>query len=154
MSTVDKSEFAATFIELQQLLIDFGREIDLNEARNITDFFEEDGSWVLNGTAYRGHAGVRQFHDDRAKRLRGMYPDGVPLSRHTFTNQRLSMAGETATFEFMAFYYTGAGTAQVPDEIAKTMVVDNRMQCRRNAAGEWRISSVESKQILYRNEST
>jgi hypothetical protein len=49
MRTFD-AEAAATAMELQRRLIDFGREADFNAARDITDFYAEDGALVAWAT--------------------------------------------------------------------------------------------------------
>jgi ketosteroid isomerase-like protein len=131
----------AATIELQQMIARYWRELDLNEARNITDFYVEDCAFVAGAHyAYTGRAGVRAFYDARAEVVRGE-KDGARTTRHTYTNLLVSAEGrDHARVSFVVTNHSGGGRPPVTDYTGPTMVADVTMDCRREPDGEWRIA--------------
>ena len=137
-------ETAIAAIELQQMVIDFLHEIDVNEGRDITDFYAEDGTFLLGDYTYRGHAAIGNFYKDRAERVRSQLKDGARTSRHSFTNLRISIEdGNRADLRFCNVQFSGEGKAPVRDFDGPTMVVDCRMACRCDTDGQWRIAEFQ-----------
>jgi ketosteroid isomerase-like protein len=133
------AEIAAR-LELQQLVTDYWRELDHNGARNITDFYAEDCTFVA-GVNYSlsGRAGVRQFYDARAELVQGE-KDGVRTTRHTYTNLSIRLESEDkARVELVTINYSGGGHPPVTDFTGPTMVADVALDCRREPDGAWRI---------------
>ena len=136
---MDLESVSAT-LELQQLISDYWHELDSNGARNVTDYYTEDCSFIA-GAAFnlKGRAGVRQFYDDRAKHV-ATEKDGIRNTRHLAANVRISLTGRnSAIVEFVMVNYSGAGAPPVKDFTGPSMVSDVYWDCRREADGKWRL---------------
>ncbi len=48
-------ETAIIAIELQQMLAEFGHEIDANMGLNISDFYTENGTFAVGDFTHKGH---------------------------------------------------------------------------------------------------
>jgi hypothetical protein len=135
------AEAAAIATVLQQMLIDFGREADFNDARNITDFYAEDGTLVAGDSTFRGHAAIKEFYVVRNERVRREQKDGVRTVRHTFSNVQVVIDdANDATLNFGSPNYSGAGMAPVAGLVGPTMFSDCQMKFRRQANGQWLIT--------------
>jgi ketosteroid isomerase-like protein len=129
-------------IELQNLIAEFGHDLDTNNGLNATDFYTEDGVFAVGDFSHRGHAAIRKFYSDRAERIRTVAKDGIRVSSHTFNNARVTVTDQNnATIEFINVNYGGEGKPPVLGPIAPAMVTNCRMVCRREADGIWRITS-------------
>src|SRR5882672_4821131 len=103
-------------MQLQQLLMEFAHEVDLNSGKNIGAFYTEDGAFLLGDFAYRGRAAIIKFYTDRAARVLVEEKDGVRTGRHTFINVRASVAdSNNATLNFISAHYSGGGKPPVPN---------------------------------------
>jgi hypothetical protein len=132
---------AAIATELQQLLVDFGREADFNEARNITEFYAEDGTLTAGSQSHRGHSAIRQFYADRNERVRREQKDGARTVRHTFTNVQVMIEDvDHAVLNFGCPNYSGAGLPPLTGLVGPTMFSDCQMKFRREANGPWLIT--------------
>ena len=136
---MDLDSVTAT-LELQRLVGDYWHELDSNGARNVTDFYTEDCSFVAGATFnLKGRAGVRQFYDDRAKHV-ATEKDGIRITRHLAANVRIALQDKDhARVEFVMVNYSGAGKAPVKDFSGPSMVSDVYWDCRREADGQWRL---------------
>lgn len=132
---------AAVVIELQQMLFDFGHEIDANLGRGITDYYAEDGVFALGETRYEGHEAIARFYAEHGERIRNHQKDGVRQVLHAFVNVRVSVHDESrATLDFFNINYAASGAAPVAGPIAPNMIVQCRMEVRRDATDHrWRI---------------
>lgn len=129
-------------MELQQFVSEYWNELDCNQARSILDFYHEDCSFRA-GEYYSGEGrdAVRTFYRSRAGFV-AEEKDGVRTSRHTFTNFRVSFADDgSAHVEFAMINYSGAGNPPIRDFAGPSMVTDVALDCRRDADGNWKISS-------------
>ncbi len=135
-------ERAAIVIELQQMLFDFGHEIDAHQGRDITDFYAEDGVWVLGTQTLTGHAALREFYTRYYERVAREQKDGQRQLLHAFTNVRVTVAddGASAAIDFFNLNFSAEGARPASGPIMPTMIVECRMECRREADGVWRIA--------------
>jgi hypothetical protein len=148
------AETAVVAVELQQLLIDFGRESDFNDAHNITDFYAEDGTLQVGDVhTLRGHAAIRQFYSNRNARLANEQKDGVRAVRHTFTNvQVLIEDSDHATLNFGNLNYSGEGALPQTGLVGPTLFSDCQMKFRRESDGQWRITLFYATSVFIGND--
>jgi hypothetical protein len=147
------SETAATAMELQQLILDWGHDLDINGGLNVANLCTEDCNYLIGGNSHRGHAAVTKFYFDRAERIRTQQKDGVRTQRHTISNIRVAFQGkDQATVRFMVVNYSAEGKAPARNLVGPTIVADSRMECRREADGEWRIALFDSEPIFVGND--
>jgi hypothetical protein len=134
-------ETAIIALELQQILADFGHEIDFNSARNITDYYAPDGTFVVGETRHTGRAAIRQFYDGRAEKILTEQAEGIRTARHTFTNVRVVILDDhNAALYFFNINYSGQGAPPLSGFAGPTFFSDCRMLLRREAGGEWLIT--------------
>ncbi|SFR88797.1 nuclear transport factor 2 family protein [Sphingomonas jatrophae] len=136
-------ETAAIVVELQQMLFDFGHEIDANQGRNITAFYAEDGVWELGDRHLAGDAAIRDFYTDHYARIAREQKDGQRQLLHAFVNVRVSVAEDRrhATLDFFNLNFSAEGARPIEAApIAPNMIVECRMECRREPDGAWRIT--------------
>jgi hypothetical protein len=148
-------EAAVIALQLQQMLMELGYELDLNSGRKIGDFYTEDGAFLCSSCAYRGRDSIVEFHRDHLMRVRGTHKDGVRTTRHTFTNLRFDIQDNNHwSVYFISAYYAGEGTPPVPKLAGPTTVSDCRMFCRREADGKWRIAEFGVTPIFLGSDSS
>jgi ketosteroid isomerase-like protein len=152
MSRLDP-EAALSALELQQLIADWGHELDANGGLGLMDLCTEDCNYVVGGTSFRGRAAVRRFYVDRGERVRTQQKDGVRTQRHTISNLRISFQDASrANLEFTIVNYSGEGKAPVFGLAGPSIVADCRMHCRREGDGSWRIAEFSSEPIFVGND--
>lgn len=146
-------ETAVAAMEVQQLIVDWGYELDLNNAINITDLCTEDCTYFLAGKPHVGHGPIKDFYAARNERVRTLQKDGVRTQRHTISNFRTTFEDrDNATVHFLLVNYSKEGKVPALDLVGPTIVADCRMQCRRGADGEWLISLFDSMPIFIGND--
>ena len=59
------AEQAHAVVEIQQLINDWGYELDLNNGQTIADLVTEDCVYVVGGAPREGRAGVVRFYAER-----------------------------------------------------------------------------------------
>lgn len=126
--------------ELEQLMADYWREIDLNEGRNAAVFFTEDCTAIFGAIAFSGRAGVTKYYAERAQRVRAEHSEGVRTSRHVYLNLRIVLEhDDLAKLEFLIATFAGAGKPPILGGCTPIAISDSRFKCRREPSGEWRI---------------
>jgi hypothetical protein len=136
-------ETAAIALQLQQMLLEYSYELDVNKGKDVTAYFTKEGEFVLGPYTYKGHAAIRKFYDERDARVLDTHKDGVRTARHTFTNLRFAIEDNTrATLYFVSIYYVGEGNPPVPNLTGPATVSDGMMLCEREADGKWRIAKI------------
>ena len=146
-------ETAVSAIELQQLIVEWGYELDMNGGLNIAALCTEDCNYLVGGISHRGHAAVKKFYTDRGERVRTQQKDGVRTQRHTITNLRVSFQDkDLATVNFILVNYSAEGKAPAFNLTGPTIIADCRMECRREADGEWRIALFDSEPTFIGND--
>jgi ketosteroid isomerase-like protein len=145
------AEQAVTVVAIQQLINDWGFELDIHNGASIANLVTEDCTYMGRGVPLLGRAAVVKFYKDRLEQL-GATPAGVPIHRHTLSNLRVKFgtAPDTVSITFSLVYYTTAGMASGTNHADPAAVADVRMNCRRDADGEWRILMFDSNQSFKR----
>jgi len=144
------AEQAHAIVEIQQLINDWGYELDMFNGKNMADLVTEDCSYVVRGEARNGRAAVVRFYADRLAQLAGT-PGGVPTHRHALSNLRVSFSSaDEASITFSLTYFSTLGVAAGTDHADPASYADVRMVCRRDADGHWRIGKFDSTPVFRR----
>jgi hypothetical protein len=147
------AETAVIALQLQQMLMEFTYELDVNVGKNVTAHYTEDGVFVLGPNTIKGRAEIRKFYDARDVRVARESKDGVRTARHTFTNLRYDIKDNTnATLYFISIFYAGEGNPPVPGLGGPSTVADCRMLCRREADGIWRVAEFAATPVFMGND--
>ena len=145
------AEQAADVAAIQQVINEWGDELDQNDGLKINDadIMTEDCRYFVGGEWREGRAAAAAFYAERKPRLEAQ--GGAPVMRHINTNFRVSFDSENkAKVGFLLLYFATVGTPPFTNYCDPLAVADVRMECRRGADGEWRISRFESGQIFRR----
>jgi len=143
-------EQALVVAEVQQLINDWARELDVHNGLHIAGLVTEDCAYSVGGAAHQGRESVAKFYNDRLARLTAK-PQGVPTQRHTLSNLRVEFrASDEVSITFSLVYFTTAGMASGLNHADPAAVADVRMNCRRDSDAEWRISKFDSNQTFRR----
>ena len=144
---------AVAALELQQLVAEWGDELDANDGLDIARFYTEDCDYLLAGQIHHGHAAVRKFYHDRAERVRTQQTDGIRTQRHTITNLRINFQNsDHATVNFLITNYSAPGKPPVRNLVGPTVVADCRFECRRGSDEFWRIALFDSAAVFIGND--
>jgi ketosteroid isomerase-like protein len=144
------AEQAHAVVEIQQLINDWGYDLDLYNGEHVADLVTEDCTYVVGGVGREGRAAVVQFYIDRKARLAAT-PEGVPIHRHALANLRVSFrSAAEASITFNLVYFSTLGMASGADHADPASYADVRMDCRRDADGHWRIARFDSNQAFRR----
>jgi hypothetical protein len=147
------AEAAVTVTELQQLVVDFGRDVDFNDARNMADFYAEDGLLVAGNASCRGRSAIGKFYADRNERVRSEQKDGVRTVRHAYTNVQIVIEGpQRAIVNFGSINYSGPGTPPLTGHVGPTLFSDCQMTLRREANGQWLITDFRASPVFVGND--
>jgi hypothetical protein len=142
---------AAAIAAIQQVVNEWGNELDRNDGLKMSEAncLTEDCRYFVGGEWREGRAATAEFYQDRKVRLEAQ--GGAPVMRHLNTNYRVYFVSETeAKVEFLLLFFAKVGTPPFTDYCDPMAVADVRMECRREADGEWRISLFDSGQIFRR----
>ncbi len=147
------AETAIAALEIEQLVIDWGYDLDLNGGMNVAPLCTDDCHYLVGGTLHQGHGPITAFYTDRNERVATQQKDGVRTQRHTITNMRIQFpAADHGSAQFMLVNYSGEGKAPILNLVGPTIVADCRMEFRRDADGEWRISLFDSTPMFIGND--
>jgi ketosteroid isomerase-like protein len=134
-------ETAVIALELQQIVAEFAADLDSNDGMNICDFYAADGEFAVGDFSHKGHAAIRKFYADRKERMLPQLKDGIRVAAHTFLNVRVKVeSASDAIVHFTNVNYGGEGKPPQLGTISPAMVTACRMDFRREADGEWRIT--------------
>lgn len=142
---------AAAVLAIQQVINEWGDELDRNDGLTITerDVLAEDCRYNVGGEWRQGRAAAAQFYKERRPRLEAA--GGAPVMRHIISNYRIAFtAADHAQVGFLLLFFAKVGTPPFTDYCDPLAVADVRMECRRDADGHWRISMFDSGQIFRR----
>jgi hypothetical protein len=146
------AEQAAAVAAIQQVINEWGDELDQNsglkmlEANVLTD----DVQYFVGGEWRDGLRATAQFYRDRWDRLSATEA-GPPVMRHIHSNYRISFASEEhAAVGFLLVFFAKTGKPPFVGYSDPLAVADVRMECRRDASGDWKISRFDSGQIFAR----
>jgi hypothetical protein len=144
-------EQAAAVVAIQQVVNEWGDELDTNDGLRIVeaDILTDDCRYNVGGTWRAGRSQVGQFYAERTERLKAQ--GGVPVMRHIISNFRVDFgAQDSANVAFLLVFFAATGTPPFTDYCDPLAVADVKMECRRDSEGEWRISKFDSGQIFRR----
>ena len=144
------AEQSPAVVEIQQLINDWGFELDFNNGGRIAEVVTEDCVYVLGGAPKEGRAAIVQFYADRLARLSAT-PEGVPVHRHALCNLRVDFESEgLASITFNLIYFSTLGMTSGVDHADPASYADVRMNCRRESDSHWRIARFDSNQAFRR----
>lgn len=140
-------EEAAAWIAIQQLLNEWGAELDVNNGLKIGELVTEQCDYTVRGVKRNSRAEVEAFYQGRLAE----FPDGPPVQRHVQTNLCVSFtSSDHAVVKFTLVYFTTAIVPAGASEADPCAVADVQMECRCGDDGHWRISMFDSAQSLVR----
>lgn len=141
-------EEAASWIAIQQLINDWGYELDVNNGLNIAELVTQSCNYTVRGVARLSRDDVAAFYKGRLAE----FPDGPPTQRHAQTNLRVQFSSASkASITFTLIYFTTAMIAAGADAADPTAVADVVMDVERCDDGHWRIAMFDSSQCLVRS---
>jgi uncharacterized protein (TIGR02246 family) len=140
-------EQTMAWVAIQQLINDWGYELDVNNGLNIADLVTEECSYTVRAVARKSRTEVAAFYKARI----GEFPNGPPVQRHVQTNLRVQFkSADSASITFTLVYFTMAMVAAGADPADPTAVADVIMDVMRCDDGHWRIAMFDSVQSLVR----
>lgn len=147
------AETAAIAVELQQLMGEWCRELDIHGGADIARLCTEDCRYHVGGTLYPGHAPITAFYAARNERVATQQRDGVRTQRHSISNFLVDIkdAG-SAGITFTLVNYSAEGKAPALNLVGPTIVADVQMECALGGDGVWRISMFDSQPIFIGND--
>ncbi len=141
------TEEAVAWVAIQQLINDWGYELDANNGLNIANLVTEECNYTVRAVARTSRAGVAAFYKGRIAE----FPDGPPIQRHAQTNLRVQFkSADEASITFTLIYFTTAIVAAGASEADPCAIADVIMDVHRCDDGHWRISMFDSAQSLVR----
>lgn len=145
-------EQAIAALELEQMVADYWREVDINNGANAKDFFSADCTAEFGAITFKGHAGVQTYYADRAEAIRTL--QGVRTTRHVYVGLQILFAGDArATLNFLIITYGAAGTPPLSDATLPVAISDSRFEVRREADGQWRIFAFHGTPVFVGGEA-
>lgn len=146
-------ENAVSKLEIEQLVIDWGYDLDLHGGMHVAPLCTTDCHYLVGGTLHQGHGPILAFYTARNERVAAQQKDGIRTQRHTITNMRVHFAdADHAAAQFMLVNYSGEGKAPILNLVGPTIVADCRMEFRRESDGEWYISLFDSTPMFIGND--
>jgi hypothetical protein len=144
---------AASVLEIQQLINDWGYDLDMAGGMGVAELCTEDCTYLVGGTLYRGHEAVTGFYAARNERVRTQQRDGVRTQRHSISNFRTTFDdADRASVTFLLVNYSSEGKAPALNLVGPTIIADCRMEFARGTEGEWRIALFDSTPIFIGND--
>jgi hypothetical protein len=136
---------------ITQVIHEWGDELDQNDGLKMASagVLTQDCQYNVGGEWRGGLTPTAQFYQDRMARLKAA--GGAPVMRHLITNIKVSFAGEAhAKASFLLLFFAKVGEPPFTGYCDPLAVADVRMECRREADGDWLISLFDSGQIFQR----
>ena len=145
------AEQAAAVAAIQQVINEWGDELDQNSGLKMAEaeVLTDNVQYFVGGEWRDGLAATAQFYKDRWDRL--IAAGGAPVMRHLHCNYRVRFAAEDhAKVTFQLLFFAKVGEPPFVGYCDPLAVADVRMECRRDADGDWKISRFDSGQIFQR----
>jgi uncharacterized protein (TIGR02246 family) len=144
------AEQATSWVAIQQLVNDWGFELDIHNGANIAELLTDDVVYHVRGAPRHGRDAVVQFYQTRLEELAAT-PAGVPIHRHAISNHRIAFKSpDEAAVTFTLVYFTTAMAAAGADPADPVAVADVQIDARRCDDGHWRIAMMNNVQALAR----
>jgi len=144
-------EQAAAVLAVKQVVYEWGDELDINDGLKMegAGILAPDVRYNVGGEWREGLAAAAQFYRDRKARLEAA--GGAPVMRHIISSLRVSFDGdEKAKVGFLLVFFAATGTPPFESYCDPLAVADVRMECSRDAEGDWKIAMFDSGQIFRR----
>jgi len=145
------AEQAADVLAIKQVIYEWGDELDVNDGLKLegANVLTADCRYNVGGEWREGLAAAATFYRERKARLEAA--GAVPVMRHQLMGLRVSFDGaDKAKVGFQLLFFAKPGTPPIAGYCDPLAVADVRMECRREADGEWRISLFDSGQVFQR----
>ncbi len=140
-------EQAADWVAIQQLINQWGAELDVNNGLNIGDLVTETCSYTVRGVERKNREEVKAFYKGRLEE----FTEAPPVQRHSQTNLVVDFKNaDDASLAFTLVYFTTAIVQAGASEADPCAIADVKMNASRCADGHWRISMFDSVQSLVR----
>lgn len=134
------NDMHAICADLHRLQVDYWYEVDHNYGRNATDFYLEDGVFVVGAERMEGRGEIAAFYRWREKR-------GDRTARHIVANHRVKHAtADEAEFHCIMTLYADDGVPVLPSQVP-VMIADVVDHCVREG-GVWRFRSHVLKTVF------
>ncbi len=147
------AEQAMAWVAIQQLINDWGYELDVNNGLNIGDLVTENCDYTVRAIARKSRDDVKAFYKARLQEFADVGKE-PPVQRHVQSNLRVRFnSADDASITFTLVYFTTAMMAAGADAADPTAVADVLMDVKRCDEGHWRISMFDSVQSLVRTAS-
>ena len=143
-------EQAADVAAIQQVINEWGDELDTNSGLRMTDadVLTQDCRYFVGGEWREGLGATAQFYKDRWDRLEAA--GGAPVMRHIHSNYRVRFTStDEAEVGFLLLFFARVGTPPF-DTCDPAAQAEVQMVCRREADGHWRIAMFNSGQTFIR----
>lgn len=140
---------AAAVLAIQQVINEWGDELDQNSGLKMStaNVLTQDVRYFVGGEWRQGLAATQAFYNQRWDTL--IKGDGAPVMRHIHSNYRVSFLTEDhAKVNFLLVFFAKVGEPPFVGYSDPLAVADVRMECRRDADGDWKISLFDSGQIF------
>ena len=143
-------EQAPAVLAIQQVINEWAIELDTHNGANIAQYVTEDCRYHFGPTVRNGRAEITQHYADRLARLSAT-EEGVPIHRHVLGNFIVNFKNaDEAAVTFSLIYFSTLGQTKGTEHADPAAVADVRMECRRDADGEWLIAMFDSGQSFRR----
>lgn len=142
---------AADVMAIKQAIYEWGDELDINNGLSMrkADCLAEDVQYNVGGAWRDGLAAVEAFYNGRADAMRA--GAGLMTMRHIITSLRVSFDdADHAKVGYLLVFFAALGDGPFEAYCDPLAVADVKMECRRDADGEWRITRFDSGQIFKR----
>jgi SnoaL-like domain len=146
-------ETAVSAAEIEQLINEWGAVLDLDNCVGVTALCTDDCEYHVGGSVLTGHAAIDAFYAARNERVSTLQKDGIRTQRHTISGFRYTFhTSDHATVRFALVNYSKEGKPPALDLVGPTIVADCRMEFKRGADREWRISLFDSTPVFIGND--
>jgi SnoaL-like domain len=145
------TEQAADVLAIKQVIYEWGNELDVNDGLRMesANVLTADCRYNVGGEWREGLAAAAKFYRERHARL--VAADALPVMRHLIVSMRVSFdAADKARAGFQLLFFAKPGQPPIAGYCDPLATADVRMECRREADGEWRICSFDSGQVFQR----
>ncbi|KMS60265.1 hypothetical protein V474_00850 [Novosphingobium barchaimii LL02] len=142
---------AVDVLAVKQVIYEWGDELDIHNGLSMraADCLTQDVRYNVGGQWREGLEAVEAFYGGRAKAMRS--GAGLMTMRHIITSLRISFDDvDHAKVGYLLVFFAALGDGPFDTYCDPLAVADVKMECRRDADGEWRISMFDSGQIFKR----
>jgi SnoaL-like domain len=116
--------------EIEELMVDFWHEVDLNWGANAHNYFTEDCSYTTSMNTRKGRDAIERFYDTRQAR-------GDRVSRHLVSNHKITIQDRNhASAVWVLSLFAADGKPILPSKAA-IMMADVRDELVRGDDQRW-----------------